>query len=734
MDQKIINIILAVMLATGLVTAADFRSFKRDVKRSGAVTEQANPPLTQKLEKKLDGAGRTSPIVYRGLVFLGDLTGKIWAFDASGDKADPVWVYKTAGKVISSLVAEKGVVYAISQDGKLYAFNYATGQVLFTYNIGSKDSSSPAVYGGCLYGATGYPNTTVYCFNLTSHAMAWTKNVGQYVYSSPAFGDGIVYIGANNGCLYAFDAYTGETKWFFQTKGDVYLSSPCVSADGNWVYFTPGGDVKKLYALNAKTGELKSGWASVDFGTTYAVVSSITEADGVLYFVSGAAPSILFAVNASDGTQKWSRPLDKPSASNMVSSPVAVNGVIYVGSAANKLYAVNAADGTVLFSYTTSAPVLSSPAVANGKVYACAGENGDGYLYIYQASKASAITYPEDGSAVSGVIDVKGIIVNSALTSYKLEYCSTTEASWIKINEANTIPADGIVGSFSTEGLKSGAYSLRLTANDGTALNSKGVIGFSISFALALNISVTVASGGTATGTDGTQVVFDPGALSADDTVTIDQPAAGTYSNSASGYPLNFTASTIVRSFALTNSANIYPNLFKKTVTVSLPYGGTNGVGGANENNLRIAVWDTVKSKWLIVNTSKVVKAGGGAGKVTATVSHFFSPTYYRIFEFTGAADLINKDTVYSYPNPALGNNAVFKCFLGSDADVTVSVYNVAGEIVARLTASGLGGNGLEIPWNIKDYASGVYVYKLEAVAAATGERKYVTKKFAIIH
>ena len=729
MNKKMINIILGVIFLTAAVTAADFKSFKRDLKRSGAVTEQAAGTLTQKLEKKLGGAAWSSPIVYKGMVFLGDLAGKIWAFDASGENSTPIWQYATAGKVVASLVADNGVIYAISQDGNLYAFNYLSGAVIFTYNIGSMDSSSPAIYGGCLYGGTGHPNKIVYCFNLNTRTMAWTKDVGQYVQSSPAFGEGIVYIGASNGRIYAFDALTGEEKWYFQTKGGVYLSSPCVSADGKLVYFLPGNDDRKVYAFDAKTGELKSGWGVLDFGTTPTVVSSITEEEGVIYFVSGGVPSTLYAVDAVNGTQKWSKALDNASATDIVSSPVLVNGVLYVGSAAKKIYAINAADGTIINTYPTAVPVLSSPAVANGKIYVGAGEMGDGYLYIYQAAKVSALTYPEDGSAVAGEIAVKGVLVNSALTSYKLEYSSATSVSWIKINEATTIPADGVVGTFSTSGLKAGSYSIRLTAIDGSTLNGQGIIGFSISYALA-NGSIGIG-GGTISNADGTSVVFDPGALTGTNNVTIDIP--GAYANS--GYPLNFTASTIVRSFSLSNAADIYPNNFPKTVTVSIPYGGGSGVGGINENNFRVAVWDPIKTKWLIVNTSKVIKAGVGAGKITATVSHFFSPsTIYRVFEFTGAADLINKDTVYAYPNPALGNDAVFKCYLGSDASIKVSVYNIAGELVKELTASGLGGNGVEIPWNIKDYASGVYVFKLEAVATATGERKYVTKKLAIIH
>ena len=113
-------------------------------------------------------------------------------------------------------------------------------------------------------------------------------------------------------------------------------------------------------------------------------------------------------------------------------------------------------------------------------------------------------------------------------------------------------------------------------------------------------------------------------------------------------------------------------------------------------------------------------------GKVT----HF---SIYRIFEYLGGEDLINKDTVYTYPNPALGDTVIFKCYLGDDADITIDVFNIAGEKIAILNNTGIAGVTLETTWNISNIASGVYIYKLEAIAKS-GVKKYVIKKLAIVH
>ena len=51
------------------------------------------------------------------------------------------------------------------------------------------------------------------------------------------------------------------------------------------------------------------------------------------------------------------------------SSPVVVNGVLYVGSTDGNIYVLNATDGAKIWNYTTDGQVLSSPAAADGVVY-----------------------------------------------------------------------------------------------------------------------------------------------------------------------------------------------------------------------------------------------------------------------------------------------------------------------------------------------------------------------------
>jgi outer membrane protein assembly factor BamB len=64
------------------------------------------------------------------------------------------------------------------------------------------------------------------------------------------------------------------------------------------------------------------------------------------------------------------------------SSPAVANGKLYVGSYDSKFYCLNATTGTWIWRYTTGDLIRSSPAVANGKVYV--GSNDD-KLYCLNA-------------------------------------------------------------------------------------------------------------------------------------------------------------------------------------------------------------------------------------------------------------------------------------------------------------------------------------------------------------
>jgi len=77
----------------------------------------------------------------------------------------------------------------------------------------------------------------------------WEFQTGGPVRSSPVVVDGVVYIGSNDGRVYALDAATGSMVWSNNTGGKVTGSAAVVS---NVVYIA--SEAGYVYALNASTG------------------------------------------------------------------------------------------------------------------------------------------------------------------------------------------------------------------------------------------------------------------------------------------------------------------------------------------------------------------------------------------------------------------------------------------------------------------------------------------------
>jgi len=82
--------------------------------------------------------------------------------------------------------------------------------------------------------------------------LKWKFQADGPVFSSPVAFDGLVYVGAEGGHFYAFDAETGKEVWKLAIPGGS-RSSACVA--GGVAYFC--GNDGKLYAADAKTGKLK---------------------------------------------------------------------------------------------------------------------------------------------------------------------------------------------------------------------------------------------------------------------------------------------------------------------------------------------------------------------------------------------------------------------------------------------------------------------------------------------
>jgi len=117
-----------------------------------------------------------------------------------------------------------------------------------------------------------------------------------------------------------------------------------------------------------------------EFKTDGAVRSSPVEVDGVVYV--GSHDGNVYAIQADSGAQKW-----KFNAGGKISGSAAVaNGIVYIASENGTLYALDAALGTKRWAASFRGTCAGSPAVVNGNVIIGSGaRSGGGETLIMSA-------------------------------------------------------------------------------------------------------------------------------------------------------------------------------------------------------------------------------------------------------------------------------------------------------------------------------------------------------------
>lgn len=166
-------------------------------------------------------------------------------------------------------------------------------------------------------------------------------------------------------------------KWQFKTDGPI-VGSPAVVNGAVYIGSSDG----TFYAVDEETGKVK--WKK---NTPGEVNSSPAVADGTVYVLD--MRGIMHAYNAETGDQKWyfmteferrfqaNRLHGYPPVQQTMpdswdlylSSPAIANGKVYFGSGDGNVYALDAESGALLWKAATGDVVHASPAIANGVVY-----------------------------------------------------------------------------------------------------------------------------------------------------------------------------------------------------------------------------------------------------------------------------------------------------------------------------------------------------------------------------
>lgn len=198
----------------------------------------------------------------------------------------------------------------------------------------------------------------------TTASAVWRFEMGGGTRSTPLVKDGRVYIGANDGILYALDASNGRKAWTFDAGAEIGTSP---ASYGELLLF--GAANGKFHALNS---EGKSQWV-YDAGVPI-FGSPVVDESGTVYF--GSQDGIMTALDARTGKEKWR---NREAFYSIESKPLLHDGKLYVGAWDGLVYCYDVNDGEVLWKKPSTynqkrviryyAAADATPVTAGGNLY-----------------------------------------------------------------------------------------------------------------------------------------------------------------------------------------------------------------------------------------------------------------------------------------------------------------------------------------------------------------------------
>jgi len=296
------------------------------------------------------------PTVYTSSLFTGSNNKMVYSLDPK--TGEMKWKIPVDGEVHATPVLFNNFLWVGTSTGVLYQINYKEGSVVDTVHYGAPIEGTPLAYNGNLLVPAG---NILHYVNLSNFGDIWSYDMGGPILSSPTthripdVNDNAIFVSSMSNKVVALDP-NGTALWTYTpAAAGAFYSSPCVVNDS---FLYVGNDNGNLYALNTQDGTEK--WA---FATLGQVRSSPIQIGGNV--LVGSNDRYFYSVDSATGLLRWKvRTTD-----GIVSSPAVDNQYVYFGSYDGNLYCVDIIDGAIKWQRPSFGLIKTAPLTYGGAVY-----------------------------------------------------------------------------------------------------------------------------------------------------------------------------------------------------------------------------------------------------------------------------------------------------------------------------------------------------------------------------
>jgi outer membrane protein assembly factor BamB len=342
-----------------------------------------------------DGGVVSSPAVVGDRVYIGSGDGHLYALELRTGAR--LWSFFAGSPIASSPTVARGLVIFGGYDGQFFAVDARTGAAKWRvstgplvpfpwgHESGDRYTSSPTIVNDVAFFGAG--DGYVYAVDVATGKQKWRGKTDGRIRTSPAVANGLVFVSSFDGRVYAFDFATGKERWRYDTEG-VSLNSANYGFDRRSIQSSPavsdgvvfvGARDGFVYAIGAADGKLR--WR-YDHKISW-INSSPAVAGGVVYDGSSDAQFVQ-ALDAASGKELWRTNVG----SIAWSSPAVAGDQLYIGDGAGRLHIMDRRTGKDLALFRTGAGIFGSPVVAGG--FVIFGSN-DGGVYALRLSNMSPV-------------------------------------------------------------------------------------------------------------------------------------------------------------------------------------------------------------------------------------------------------------------------------------------------------------------------------------------------------